>query len=280
MELKVKEFSFPEVIEFNFEELKAEIESRVEKYKSLVYTEDQIKEAKADLAGLRKFVKALSDERIKIKKECLKPYTEFEARIKELDVIVNEPIRLIDKQLTSYEEKRKEEKMQEILKLLAEIEVVPEWLHIGQIFNDKWLNASVRISAIEKEIKSRLEEIEKDIATLRELPEFSFEAVEEYKQSLDVTKAVQTANKLKETALRKEQAEKLQESGRALAEGFKAGAEAVENLAKATEEIRKKNINANLETKQWVSFKALISTEDALALKQFFNDRNIEFSKI
>ena len=32
--------------------------------------------------------------------------------------------------------------------------------------------------------------------------------------------------------------------------------------------------------KQWISFKALLSTEDALALKKFFDDRNIIFEKI
>ena len=32
--------------------------------------------------------------------------------------------------------------------------------------------------------------------------------------------------------------------------------------------------------KQWVSFQALLSTEDALALKAFFEERNIEFKPV
>ncbi len=32
--------------------------------------------------------------------------------------------------------------------------------------------------------------------------------------------------------------------------------------------------------KQWVVFQALLSTEDALALKEFFNSRNIEFRAV
>ena len=32
--------------------------------------------------------------------------------------------------------------------------------------------------------------------------------------------------------------------------------------------------------KQWISFKALLSTEDAVALRDFFKSRNIEFQKI
>ena len=32
--------------------------------------------------------------------------------------------------------------------------------------------------------------------------------------------------------------------------------------------------------KQWISFSALLSTEDALALKDFFNSRQIEFKAV
>ena len=32
--------------------------------------------------------------------------------------------------------------------------------------------------------------------------------------------------------------------------------------------------------KQWIAFQALLTTEDALALKSFFNSRNIEFKSI
>ena len=64
MELRVSPVTFPEVIDFNFEELKTEIEARVERYTNLVYTEDQIKEAKTDLATLRKFTKNQGQKRV------------------------------------------------------------------------------------------------------------------------------------------------------------------------------------------------------------------------
>ena len=114
MELKIKEITFPEVIEFNFDELKQEIESRVSMYTNLVYTDEQIKQAKADRANLNKFVKALSDERIKMKKQCLKPYEGFEAKVNELSKIVQEPIALIDKQVREYEEQQKKAKLEKI----------------------------------------------------------------------------------------------------------------------------------------------------------------------
>lgn len=278
MELRVKEFTIPEVIDFNFDELKQELQNRMEYYQNAVYTEEQTATAKKDLANLRKFNKALSDERIRIKKECLKPYEEFEAKVKELSAIVDKPINLIDRQLKDYEEQRKEKKLAEILHFYNDLEK-PDWLTPEKIFKDVWLNKTVKMAVIEDEIKETLDKIEKTLVILRNLPDFSFEATEEYKHSLDFSKAVETANKLKETAIKKaeaEQAAKLTES------------------AKATGELRAEQAKQQLDVnppqpqqppqavihKNWVCFKALLSTDDAFALKQFFNDRNIEFHKI
>ena len=68
MELKMNEYQLPEQILFNYEELKAELTEKVQHYETLVYTDDQIKEAKADRAALNKLKKALSDERIRREK--------------------------------------------------------------------------------------------------------------------------------------------------------------------------------------------------------------------
>lgn len=43
MELRVNEVAIPEKIDFNYEELKAELISKVSFYETLVYTDDQIK---------------------------------------------------------------------------------------------------------------------------------------------------------------------------------------------------------------------------------------------
>ena len=50
-------------IDWNFEELKKEITEKAEMYGSLVYTDENIKEAKADRAKLNKFIKFLEDKR-------------------------------------------------------------------------------------------------------------------------------------------------------------------------------------------------------------------------
>ena len=275
MELKIKTPTFPEVIEFNFDELKQEITAKAADYVNLVYTADQIGEAKKDRATLNKFCKALSDERIKIKKDCLKPYEEFERKIKELDGIVAKAITNIDSQIKAVEERAKEEK-QEAIKAFYNTTQHPEWLPLEALFNPKWLNASTSMKAVEEEIMTILERINSDLDAIAKLPEYSFEALEEYKSTLHLGKAVVKANSLKEQAIRKAeyeaaQAKKREEKGQPqpqTAPAYEAVPD-VENLPKNTTQER-----------QWVSFEAFITVEDAKALKAFFESRNIEFKAI
>lgn len=46
MELKMNEYQLPQNISFNFEELKAELTEKARLYETIVYTDDQIQEAK------------------------------------------------------------------------------------------------------------------------------------------------------------------------------------------------------------------------------------------
>lgn len=73
MELRVEAYQLPEKISFNFEELKTELQAKTQHYETLVYTDDQIKEAKADRANLNRLKKALNDERIRRRKSILHP---------------------------------------------------------------------------------------------------------------------------------------------------------------------------------------------------------------
>lgn len=259
MELRVKQPSFPEIIEFNFSELKEEITRKTSEYINLVYTEDQIKDAKKDVATLRKFTKAISDERIRIKKECLKPYEDFEAKIKELDGIVGKAIQNIDSQVKAFEDQKKNEKLEEI-KAFFENTVHADWLTLEKIFDEKWLNASVRMSAVESEILSKLEQIETDIMTLQNLPDFSFEAVEVYKDTLDINRAIQEGKRLSEIQSRKAEAEAVQPEPK-----------------KAEEEIETISKNVG---KFWISFKAYMTPSEAKELRQFFEDKHIEFEAL
>lgn len=264
MELQITEVTFPKVIEFiNFEEIKKEVAAKVERYANVVYTEDQIKEAKADRAKLRKFVDALESKRKEIKKECLAPYEAFEKQMKEVVAIVNQPIAMIDGQVKNYEEAKKADKKLALEDYWIELSTdgkVPEGIKFEQIFNERWLNATASFNGICAEIEERLNLIRQDLATLAEMPEFAFEAIEVYKNTLNINTAIGEGKKLVEMQKRKAEAQ--------------AQAEAPATTPKAIE-TPVENVN-----KQWVSFRAYLSTDDALALKEFFNNRNIEFEAI
>lgn len=204
MELKIYECKTQEEIKWNNEELKAEIAEKVKDYKNLVYTDNQIKDAKADRARLNKLVKALEDKRKEVKKECLQPYEKFESQIKEVIEIVNEPIALIDGQVKEYEELKKREKKEEIEKLFEEKNIF-DWLALKAVFDEKWLNASKNISRVEVELDEIIAKIDSDIRTLQSLKEFAFEAIEEYKHSLDVSRAIAEGQRLAEIQRRKEE---------------------------------------------------------------------------
>lgn len=287
---------FLQVIEWNHEEIKAEVAEKVAHYNTLVYTDEQIKDAKADRATLNKFVTVLEDKRKEVKKQCLAPYEEFEKKLKEITAIVQEPISLIDKQVKGYEEKCKADKMEAIKELFTKVGF-QTFVTLDKIFNQKWLNASVKLSSIEQEMNDLKYQIGTDIAAINMIPEFAFEALEVYKTTLNLPKALEEAHRMSEIAKAKaaqeselkRQAEEQQRLKKEAEEKAKLEAEAFamnppveavepEQIEITDEQSFDKVVNDM--NKQWISFSAFLSVEDALALKEFFDSRNIDFKAI
>lgn len=90
MELKVEEIKSLAPIQFNYEDIKKWVTEKAKEYKSVVYTEETITAAKTDRATLNKVAKAINDEKIRIKKEVLKPFEDFENKCKELQGIITD----------------------------------------------------------------------------------------------------------------------------------------------------------------------------------------------
>lgn len=271
MELKIynpTEDGFIKEIGWNHEELKAEIAEKVKDYTGLVYTENQIKEAKSDRAKLNKLVKALEDKRKEIKKLCLEPYDKFEKQIKEVIEIINEPIALIDGQVKEYEEQKKKEKQEEITNLFDSKDK-PAWLKLQSIFDTKWLNATKSMSQVEKEIDEKIEKINADIKTLESLPEFSFEAIETYKNCFDLSRAIAEGQRLAEIQKRKEEQRKAEEQEEIKPLPFEPD---VEEIAKEEEE--------QLQRKNWIKFEAYMNIEQAKQLRDFCQNIGIDIKPI
>lgn len=265
---------FVKEITWNHEAIKKEVAEKVQHYASVIYTEDQIKDAKADRAKLRKFVEALESKRKEIKKQCLEPYETFEKQMKEIIAIVNEPILMIDNQVKEYEESRKAEKREAIeahWAALLSYNKIPAGITFNHLYEERWLNATVNLKTACAEMDAKLVQIEKDLATLAEMAEFGFEATEVYKNTLDMNKAIAEGRKLAELQKRKAEAEAARKAAETAAESV---GETVINNAPDTSAQKPAEEPVK---KRWVSFEALLTTEDAYALKDFFLSRNIEF---
>lgn len=278
MELKVNEITIPEAIQFNYEELKQELTEKVGMYETMVYTDDQIKLAKSDKANLNKLKKALNDERIRREREYMQPFNEFKIKINEIISIIDKPVAVIDKQVKAFDEKKKLEKLESIKELFENTSDKPEWLKLEQIFNDRWLLASVSMRQVQDGVEGWINEINSNLGVLAELPEYSFEATEMYKSSLDIQKAISEGKRLEEIQKRKEEQERLQKEA--------------DERAKAAVEVEKRHCQEpqtpSAETPKvemakptmWVNFSACLTVEQAYELKEFFDTREIEFKKI
>ena len=209
MELRIlspQEGGFVKEIQWNNDELKAEISKKMQEYKTLVFTEETIKDAKKDRADLNKLKNAFDDERKRIKKLCMDPYNRFESQVKEITSLIEEPIRLIDSQIKEVEQQKKEQKRKEVEELFGSIGF-QLFVTLDKIWDDKWLNATVSLSKIEEQMKSRMYQIGEDVATIQRLPEFSFEAMEVYKSTLNLSMAIQEGQMLSDIQKRKKEHE-------------------------------------------------------------------------
>ena len=192
--------TFPAVIEYNHEELKAELSKQLEKYNNIVVTEDCVKEFKADKANLNRLKTALEDKRKEIKKQCLQPYENFEKNIKELVALIEKPIQLIDSQLKEIDSKNKEQKINDIEKIYHEnIGRFKELVPFEKIYNCKWLNTTYKLENIALEIQKIQSDLESGLQIIEGLDtSFKQEIKDKFFETLDISQALQENARLKE----------------------------------------------------------------------------------
>lgn len=288
MELKIlspQEGGFVKEIRWNNEELKAEIAEKMQEYKSLAFTEETIKEAKADRAKLNKLRTAFEDERKRIKKLCMAPYDEFERQVKELIALIDEPIQLIDSQIKEVEQKRREEKRQKIEELFACIGF-QTFVTLDKIWDDKWLNASVTLGKIEEQMKSRMYQIGNDVLTIQNLPEFSFEAMEVYKKTLDLTMAIREGQRLSEIQKRKAAYEEEQRRKAAEAQNrtqaIRAETPPAQPEKGRAEELERAAQQEDRQEAQVfkMDFRVWGTKDQLMGLRQYLIDNKIKFGKV
>jgi hypothetical protein len=185
-------------IQINFEELRQELTARLENYQGLVFTDANISEAKDARAKLNKLKDAIENKRKEVKKACLSPYEAFEKQIKELVALVDAPILAIDGQVKDYEQRKKADKRAEIEAFYAErVGDLADLLPLERIWNDKWLNATAKMSEICQTILTAIQRTRSDLQTIADLKsEFELQIKDTYLRTLDLSAALNEKTRL------------------------------------------------------------------------------------
>ena len=236
-------------------------------YSTLIFNDDQIAEAKNERASINKIIKKIADYRKDIITEFKKPIELFETTAKETEKILKETADFVDIQVKDFENQEKEEKRKQIeISFNQLIEDLKELVPINKLFDEKWLNKTVKLSAIEEEIKSKLDNIRSGLKAIEELhSEFELEIKNTFLQDFDLSKAI-----LKNTQLleRKEAFLKAEEKKEEIIQ------EKVETMLK--EEVKEEALEPTLT----YILKITGTLSKQRALKEFLELNNMTYERV
>lgn len=178
-------------IEEHLKDLSSEIDIKVENAKKLVCTEESVKTVKQVRADLTKDFKVLEAQRKTVKEQILAPYMQFEEvyktyvsdKYKEADIDLKQKI-------DSTENELKKQKEQEIKAYFEEYKIANNI----DFINYEQANINVTLTASKKSLKEQakafIDKIKDDLKLI-ETQECKEEILVEYKQTLNISRAIQ-----------------------------------------------------------------------------------------
>lgn len=188
------------LLSWNFEELNKGLDARLQKYKNLQYTDDQIDLAKKDRANLNAFKKAINDRKIELKKEFCEPYDDFAAQVKQLTTKIEEAAAGIDMQVKAYEQKEKDDKKARITAWWEENGARLYKIPIDSVFDEKFLLKGCKDPTWQKALQDKAAQIDRDLDTISHFPDIdqlNF-CVPEYLKRLDLGQTLSAWEEKKE----------------------------------------------------------------------------------
>lgn len=229
------EAAIPRSLDANFAEVREWLTDALEPYRSMAVTEEAISDGKAARAKINKLSKAISDQRIAVKKRYLEPYTAFEAQAKELCEICDAASGNLDKQIKEIEERRKVEKLDGLREYFRQKADQAEGCLVWEdVFNQKWGNAGFSVEAAQKEIDDKIATCRSDIATIREMDTpYTAALLADYLKTHDLAAVIRKDAELKRVAAEEAKRQAAIEAARKEAE--RKAAEAERNKAETVE---------------------------------------------
>lgn len=276
MELKTEDIKALEPVKFNYEELKKELTEKVENYKNLVYTEENINMAKKDRANLNKLKKAISDEKIRVKNTLLAPYADFESKCKELIKIVDTSVENVDRQVKAFEDEEKRTKKEEIQKYFNEhVGHFKDVIIFENVFEDRWLNKTITMKTVQADIEHIFSRASSDLITIESTvsdKEIQKQCIAFYFKNITNPSILGTTiQKARELIEEQKKIEELKQAEGT--EKTESGTESTKNGTKNTENGTEKKIT--------IAFLAQEMTmEQVQALKKCLKDNNIKYRPV
>ena len=177
-EVKADDLSFlPQAIAFNYEELKAWLDARLENSRGLVATEENfssLKKTRADITSIEKKLRGASTT---VKNALLAPFATFDEKVKELIKMCDDCHEPLDKQIKEIEENLRKAKFDEYNKFVKE-RVAEEfadnerflksehWVNLVKN-NESWCNLSKSKKSVITAINAEIEKCKTDYESLK-----------------------------------------------------------------------------------------------------------------
>lgn len=304
MELKIynpQDNGFLTSIEWNFEELKAEITAASQEYAASVYTDENIRGAKTDRAKLNKFVDALNGKRTEIRKKLLAPDEQFGREVKELTGIIQGAIENIDAQIKDYERRQREEKTKKVREIYEDnIQDLEKYLPFERVFRPEFANAGTTLKSIREEITGKIQQVAEGLAVLNEIDSpYAEEMKESFLKSYNLNAALAEGNRLAAAEQKRKEYAAAQEKERAEREARRKE-EASRVIAAGREErprkqngdlvagVREETCAAGQDTEEEVvekpvhilDFRVHATAEQLAGLRRYLKENGIRFERV
>jgi DNA polymerase III epsilon subunit family exonuclease len=156
----------------NFQELKEKLTVVLSHYQNVVYTEAMLRDAKSDKTELARLRKDIDDQRKKIKKAYHAPYEEFEAKVKELIDLIDDPLEKIKEFVAEMEEREKQAKRTEIEAYFFQHSAVLDTMaqqvwDSPAFFEPKWLHKSTSVKTWKTAVDEKISAAARDLQTIQ-----------------------------------------------------------------------------------------------------------------
>nr|DAO95478.1 MAG TPA: Protein of unknown function (DUF1351) [Caudoviricetes sp.] len=284
MQLEVEEIKALEPVKFNYEELKTQLMTKVENYKSIVYTEDTMKNAKADRANFNKLAKALNDEKIRVRNHVLELFEigVFEKQCNELIELAKDASNHIDTQVKAFEQQKKDDKLKQIMNFFIEnVGDYKELIDFDKIFNERWLNVTYKMEQIETDIlhiftktKTDMNVIDSQFQDENVNKQVKMEYFFQIANPSVLTLAILKGNSIIQNNKKLEELKEKEASSQNITKSEEKITNNSQNITQNQENV------AESEELQILDFRVHVTQRQKFALREFLKSNNIKFEPV